>query len=74
MVALGLPGLLLAGAAAWAQSNAPQGGASAAAASAPRAVDFIVAVVNSEPITNQDVRNRVALGCAGRSRQLVAGR
>lgn len=59
MVALGLPGLLLAGAAAWAQSNAPQGGASAAAASAPRAVDFIVAVVNSEPITNQDVRNRV---------------
>ena len=34
----------------------PEGGASAA----PRAADFIVAVVNSEPITNNDVRSRLA--------------
>ena len=34
----------------------PEGGASVA----PRAADFIVAVVNSEPITNNDVRSRLA--------------
>ncbi|MBA2962865.1 MULTISPECIES: peptidylprolyl isomerase [Ramlibacter] len=59
--------LLLAGAAALALPAAAQlraspqlgGGRPAAAETGPRAADFIVAVVNSEPITNNEVRTRL---------------
>jgi peptidyl-prolyl cis-trans isomerase SurA len=58
--------LLLAGAAAIAVPAAAQlratpqlGSARPAADSGPRAADFIVAVVNSEPITNNEVRARL---------------
>src|SRR5262245_10048044 len=37
----------------------PGGGRPAAAASGPRPAEFIVAVVNSEPITNNEVRSRL---------------
>jgi peptidyl-prolyl cis-trans isomerase SurA len=56
-LALGLAGLL-GSTWAWAQSNIP------------RQADFIVAVVNSEPITNQEVqalRKRLASSAAGRN-------
>ncbi len=56
-LALGLAGLL-GNTGAWAQSNIP------------RQADFIVAVVNSEPITNQEVqalRKRLASSAAGRN-------
>ncbi|MFN7196424.1 MAG: SurA N-terminal domain-containing protein, partial [Hylemonella sp.] len=46
-----LPALLLGS--AWAQTGTP-------AAAAPRAADYIVAVVNAEPITNQQVAAEVA--------------
>ena len=38
----------------------PVGGSGSAGLSAPRAADYIVAVVNSEPITNNEVRQRAA--------------
>lgn len=51
-------------AAVQAQRSAPQGGsgrpAARAAEASPRSADYIVAVVNSEPITNNEVRARMA--------------
>ena len=38
----------------------PAGAASSTAAAQPRQADYIVAVVNSEPITNNEVRSRMA--------------
>lgn len=53
--------LLAAAPAAWAQGAAqPAAQQAPAAASAPRAADYIVAVVNTESITNHEVRVRVA--------------
>ncbi|GAB2741101.1 peptidylprolyl isomerase SurA [Melaminivora jejuensis] len=68
---LGLPPALAQGLRAPAGSAAPRqpaiattlppaGGSGAGAALAPRAADYIVAVVNSEPITNNEVRQRAA--------------
>ena len=51
----GLLGLTAGG--AWAQAGTAA--TARAAASAGRSLDFIVAVVNAEPITNQDVSNRM---------------
>ena len=62
-LALGLAGLL-GSTGTWAQSNIP------------RQADFIVAVVNSEPITNQEVqalRKRLASSAAGRNTPASAG-
>jgi peptidyl-prolyl cis-trans isomerase SurA len=63
LAALGLACAVLAALPAAAQLRAtPQFGASRPAQpapSGPRAADFIVAVVNSEPITNNEVRNRM---------------
>ncbi|AEG94904.1 peptidylprolyl isomerase [Ramlibacter tataouinensis] len=41
-------------------AGGPAAGSAPAASSSPRAADFIVAVVNSEPITNNEVRARLA--------------
>jgi peptidyl-prolyl cis-trans isomerase SurA len=62
LAALGLASAVLAALPAAAQLRAtPQFGASrpAQVPSGPRPADFIVAVVNSEPITNNEVRNRM---------------
>ena len=65
VVVSALLALALALPAAWAQDSAAQGAAGPAAAaqeqaSAPRAADYIVAVVNTESITNHEVRVRMA--------------
>lgn len=58
LAALAAAGLL--GGAAWAQTPAVAGPAAPASVPALQAADFIVAVVNSEPITNSEVRARRA--------------
>ena len=58
LAALAAAGLL--GGGAWAQTPAAAGPAAAASAPAQQSADYIVAVVNSEPITNSEVRARRA--------------